>query len=105
MRCRSRPEPGRTGCGERRVLGQDAGLELSQGRARIDAQLVHQAVPDVGVGPQGLGLASISVEGDDEQLPQALAKWVFPAERLQLADDLPVAAQGQVRSDPGLERH
>jgi hypothetical protein len=64
------------------VLGQDAGLEIAQGRARVDAELVGQVVADFGVGAQGLGLAAGPVQGEDEQLPQALAQRVLPAQCL-----------------------
>ena len=91
--------------GKRRVLGQDAGLKFPQGRAGIDAQLIDQAVTDLGVGAQRFGLPSGPVQGEDQQFPQALAKRVLPAQRLQFAGEFPVAAQHQVRSGPGLDRH
>ena len=102
---RGRPDRSRGGCGERRILGQDPGLEFAQGRPGIDAQLAGQAVPDFGVGAQGVALPSGPVQGQDEQLPQPLAQRVLPALRLQLAGQLPVAAQHQVRSGPGFDRH
>ena len=52
---------------------KDAGFQLAQARARVDPELVDQAVTDLGVGPQRFGLASRSVERQHEQLPQALA--------------------------------
>ena len=104
-RSRGRPGRSRAGCGERRILGQDPGLEFPQGRPGVDAQLIDQAITGFGVGAQGLGLPSGPVQGQDEQLPQALAQRVLPAARLQLAGELPVAAQHQVRSDAGFDRH
>ena len=91
--------------GERRVLGQDAGLELPQRRARVQAQLLDQAITDFGVGAQGLGLPSAPVQGEDEQLPQALAQRVFPAQRLQFAGQFPVPPQAQLGAGPGFGRH
>ena len=54
---------------------------------------------------QGLGLPSALVQGQDEQLPQALAERVLPAQRLQFGGELAVAAQSQVGSGPGFDRH
>ncbi len=95
---------GWTGQRQRRILSQDTGLELTQGHARIDAQLVDQSIPDPGIGPQRLGLPSVPVQGKDEQLPQTLAQRVFPAERLEVANDLSVTAQRQVCFRAGLQR-
>ena len=39
------------------------------------------------------------------QLPQVFAQRVLPAQRLQFAGQLPVAAQHQLSSGPGLDRH
>ena len=88
---------------ERRVLIKDPGLEVAQGRARIDAELLDEVVADLGVGAQCFGLASCSVEGEHEQLPETLAERVFPAQRLELVDQLRVAAAGQIRFDPGFD--
>ena len=104
-RRRGRPDRSRAGCGERRILGQYPGLQFAQGRPGVDAQLADQAIADFGVGAQGVGLPPGPVEREDEQLPQPLAQRVLPAVRLQLAGELPVAAQHQVRSGPGFDRH
>ena len=42
---------------------------------------------------------------EDEQLPQALAERVFPAQRPQFACQLTEAPQAQVSSGPGFDRH
>ena len=55
--------------------------------------------------PQGLGLPSAPVQGQDEQFPQALAQRVFPAQRLQFAGQFPVPPQAQVGAGPGFGRH
>ena len=86
-------------------MGQDAGLELPQRRAGVEAQLVDQAITDLGVGAQGLGLPSAPVQGEDEQLPQALAQRVFPAQRLQFAGQFRIPSQAQVGSGAGFGRH
>jgi hypothetical protein len=100
----NRPVIGRRRQVERGVLDQDARLEVAQCRAWIYPELVDQTVTGLGVGAQGLGLAARSVEGEHEQLPQALAQRVFPAQRLQLADELTVPAERQVCGDPALDR-
>jgi hypothetical protein len=58
---------------EGRVVVKDAGFQLAQARARVDPELVDQAVTDLGIGPQRFGLASRSIERQHEQLPKALA--------------------------------
>jgi hypothetical protein len=93
--------PGRSaGRGERRVLGENAGLEFLQGRAWVDAHLADQTLTDFGIGAQSLRLPAGPVEGEDEQLPQALAERVLPAQCLQLGGELTMAAQSQVGSGP-----
>ena len=90
---------------EEGVVVEDAGFHLTQARARVDPELVDQAVTDLGVGPQRFGLASRSVERQHEQLPQALAERVVPAQRLQLAHQFVVMAELQVRFDSTLGCH
>ena len=80
------------------MLSQDVGLEVAQGRAGVDAELAGQAVTDVGVGAQGLGLPAGPVQRQHQQLPQPLAQRVRPAPGLQLGGELTVAAQHQVRA-------
>ena len=91
---RRAPGPG-PGCGP--------GVLARPGRGRCPARRPgghglrrRRAGPRPGVRP---------VQGQDEQLPQALAQRVFPAQRLQLADELPVPPQHQVRAGAGLDRH
>ena len=67
--------------------------------------MYKRQVTGLAVSPQGLGLASGPVQGEQEQLPQPLAKRVFPAQRLQLADELAVAAQHQASFGTSLDRH
>ena len=86
------------------MLGQDAGLQVAQRGTGVDAEFAGQAVADVGVGGQGLGLAPGPVQGQDEQLPEPLAQRVRPAPGFQFGGELAVAAQRQVGSGPGLDR-
>ncbi len=53
---------------------------------------------------QRLGLAVGAVEGEHELAPEPLAQRVPSDERLQLADELSVAAEREVGLDPLFER-
>jgi hypothetical protein len=71
--------------------------------ARVDAQLLSQELPGPLVGLQRLGLAPRAIQ-TQQQLPvQPLLQWVLSDQRLQLGDQLGVAAEGQVGLDPGLQ--
>jgi hypothetical protein len=86
------------------VLGQDAGFEVAQGGARVDAELVGEPGADAGVGGEGVGLAAGPVQGQDEQFGQAFAKRVLAAPGLQFGGKPGVTAQHQVRGGAGLDR-
>ncbi len=78
---------------QRRIVAEHEGLELAQRRAGIDAQLLDQPLPAVGVGAQGLGLTPAPVEREHEQLQQPLAQRMPAHPRLQLAHELHVPTQ------------
>jgi hypothetical protein len=92
-------------CCEGRVVVQDAGLQVTQRRCGVNPELVDQAVTDLGEGTQGFGLAPSSIERQHEQLPKTLAQRVVPAQRFELAYQLVVMAEPQVRFDSVLRRH
>jgi len=48
-------------------------------------------------------LAPSSVEGEHEQLPEVLAERVLAAERVELVDQLPMAALCELRLGAGLD--
>jgi hypothetical protein len=51
------------------VVGvEDLLLEVGEGRAGLDAQVVDEDAAGVGVDGQGLGLAATAVEGEHQQL-------------------------------------
>lgn len=79
-------------------------MQPGQGGARFDAELGAEHVAQLVVGAQGLGLPPGAVEGQHPLRPQAFPDPVGRGERLQLADQLAVAAADQVGVDPLLER-
>ena len=88
---------------ERRVLGQDLPLELPQRRARLDPELVERR-SRVAVGLERLRLPARAVEREHQLPAQPLAVRVLRDQRLQLADQLRVAAEREVGLDPLLQR-
>ena len=87
-----------------RVMAKDRLLELLQGRARLDAELVDEQPPRLAIDLERLGLATRAVERLHEHGPQPLAEWVLADEHLDLADELGVAAEREVGLEPPLER-
>jgi hypothetical protein len=90
--------------GERGVLEEDRALELLESRAGVDSQLVAQSRPRVAERLERLGLSARPVEREHELTSKALAQRMLGDQRLQLADELVVAAEGEVRVDPKLQR-
>jgi hypothetical protein len=76
-------------------------LELGPG---IETEPVAQRGPHGLEGGEGVRLAPAAVESDDQVGPQALAEGVGGGERLQLAHELGVAAEGQLGLDAALRR-
>ena len=54
---------------------------------------------------EAVGLAAGTAQDEHDQIPQSIAKRMFPAQRLQFAYELAVTAQHQVSFDTGLDRH
>ena len=92
-RHRSRGRDRRTG--HRRIVVEDLLLQLAQGRAGVDPQLLDQLTPEVGIGPQGVGLTAGSVEAEHQQAPQRLPERVLPGQLGGLGDHEVVAADLQ----------
>ena len=65
----------------------------------LDPQLGHQDGAQVLEDPQRLGLAPRTVEGQHALRPQPLTHRVGAGQRLELADEAFVVAQGQLRVD------
>ena len=89
---------------EAALLAQDRRVEALQLGARLDAELVDERLPRRRVHLERLGLPPGPVEREHQLRARALAKRVRSDERLELADELGVAAEGEVGVDPLLER-
>jgi hypothetical protein len=87
-----------------RVLGEDRALEPAQSLARLDAQLVDQRPARVLVGLERVGLPVRAVQGEHQLCPQPLPVRMLGDQRLQLADELAVAAEREPGLDALLER-
>ena len=74
------------------VLAEDGPLELSERWARVDAELVDEAAPDVGDGAQGFALPAGAILGQGQQLPPAFPQWSGVGQCLGLGEDLAVTA-------------
>ena len=87
---------------ERSVLREHLPLQLSQPRARLDSQLVEHR-PGVAVGGQGLRLPARAVKRHHQLGSQALPVRLLRDQRLELADQVRVAAECEVGLDPLLQ--
>jgi hypothetical protein len=72
----------------RRFLGQDGSLEVLQLRARVQAELIGQIAAGILIGLERVPLATIGVQGEHQQTPQALATGLVRDETAQLRDRL-----------------
>ena len=85
------------------VLPQDRLLELLQGLARLDAELVGERSPRVLVGGERVSLTARAVEREHQLAAQALPEGVLRDEAFELRHELGVASQRQVCLDPSLD--
>ena len=79
-------------------------MELLEGQARLDAELVDEDSPGFLVGLKRLCLSVRAIENEHELTAQALPKRVLPDERLDLAHELGSAPELDIGLDPLLER-
>jgi hypothetical protein len=89
---------------QRRILTEDLLLELSQRGTRLEPKLIAQRAPRIAVGRQRLSLTARAVERQHQLGPQPLAQRMKHHKRLELADQLRITRENQVRLDPPLER-
>jgi hypothetical protein len=75
------------------ILLEDSTLEVAQPLRGLDAELVEAAAKLL-IGAKSFGVAARAVEDEYLLGTQPLAKWVAGDERLKLADELGVAAEG-----------
>ena len=88
---------------ERVVLAEDRGLELAELRAGVDAELLDEGLARGAVGGERVGLPAGAVEREHELRARPLAQRLGLDERLELGDELGVAAQREVGLDALLD--
>ena len=88
---------------QRLVLAQDGRLQLLELGPRVEAQLVEQRLAGGAIRGERVGLAAGSVEGEHQLSARPLAERVRLDDRLELGDELRVAAEREVGLDPLLE--
>ena len=71
--------------------------------AGLDPQLLHEGLAGGAVGGERVRLAARPVQGEHELPASALPERLLGDERLELADELGVAPEGEVGVDPLLE--
>ena len=86
-------------------MAEDGPLERGHGRSGLDAELLVEHGAQARVAAQGVGLGPRPVPRHHELAPEALLVGVLRHQALELGDELPVAAQGQVGVDPVPEGH
>jgi len=94
----------RRGGREARLLPEDRPLQLLQGRAGVEAELLGQNKTGVPVDLERLRLAAAAVEREQPLLEEPLAVRMLGRERFELGDDGVVSAAGEVRVVTELER-
>ena len=88
---------------QRRAVAQHVGLQLAQRRAGLEAELLDHDPAPVAVGVERLRLPSAAVQRQHQEGSGPLAQRVPADERLQLAHDLGMAAEGQIGLDALLQ--
>lgn len=86
------------------VLADDGLFQATQVGAGFEPELVAEDLPATLVGPQGVGLATTSVEGQHPLTPQALPEGMLADQALELGDGAAVAPLGQPGIDAVLSR-
>jgi hypothetical protein len=89
---------------EHGILLQDAALELLQALARLEPDLLGEREATLLVDMQRLGLAVRAVQREHELAAQPLSQRVPGHESFELADELAVAAEGDIPLDALFER-
>jgi hypothetical protein len=89
---------------ERRVLREDLLLELLQGGARLDPELVDEPPAALLEDVERLGLTARAVERQHQLCAAPLAVRLGPNQRLEFCDGLGVPPEREVDFDPLLHR-
>src|SRR5439155_1584604 len=87
-----------------RVLQQDRAFERLQGSTGVQPELAVQELPRLTVDLERVRLPACAIEREHQLAAQALPKRVLRDERLQLADELLVAAKREIGVDTVGER-
>lgn len=95
----ARPRPG-----QGRIALQDPPLELAGGRAGLDAQFLHQGLPQQREHPQRLRLAAAPVQRHHQMRVELLVQPVLRHQLVQLRQYFAVAPQVQLGADPLVQR-
>ena len=92
------------GRGQRRIVPEDAALELLQGRAGLEAELIDEQPPGRAVRVEGVLLPSRAVERENVLLVQALTERLFGEQLLELAEQRAVPPERELRIVPQFGR-
>ena len=87
-----------------RILIEDRSFEAAQFRPRLDGELLDQSGSRRPIGVQSVRLPARAVEREHELAAQALRQRVLGDETLELADELAVTTEREIRVDAILER-
>ncbi len=90
--------------GEARVLPEDRPLQLLQGWARVEAEILREGFAGFAIDLERIRLAAAAVEREHPLLEEPLAIRLVGRERLELGDDSVVAAARELRVEAKLER-
>ena len=93
-----------SGAAERRIVAEDAALELLQRRAGLDAELVDEHSPGRAVRVERVLLPSRAVEREDVLLAQALAERLLGEQLLELGEQRVVPPERELGVVPQLDR-
>ena len=85
-------------------MAQDRPLELLERRARLQAELLHEARTGRPVDLERLGLATAPVERQHAQRVKTLAQRVLGRQSLELANELGLPRAREIRLDAPFER-
>ncbi len=88
---------------QRRIVVEDAPLELLQLRRRIDPDLLDECSVQPTVSTERLRLAALAIQRRHLQRPQRLSIGMLLDQRLQLADDAAMAPELEVGADALLD--
>jgi hypothetical protein len=81
-------------------MGEDGSLQVLEGLARLQPELLGQHISRLPVALQRVGLAARAVEREHQLCPQPFPQRMLGDECLELADDHVVTSEGKVGVEP-----